>query len=207
MRRAVLLHVSHHLLLKRRLQIRLQSPVPVRKTAVIRRAGDRRQGFITLACLDMAAFDLPIKVLPAVLQRVVDALCADVFDAHGQFAFAGGNKRDSAAHEPTAQHANGAQRSRLCLAARIFSPQYWRRRCCAAPATAASSPVRQRLWPQRHSRCCCPATTRFPSLPECALPPGSCLWFCSVFAYHVEQERAPQWSCQHTLAYRRGRFV
>jgi hypothetical protein len=30
----------------------------VRKTAVIRRTGDHRQGFITLACLDMAALDL-----------------------------------------------------------------------------------------------------------------------------------------------------
>jgi hypothetical protein len=49
----------HHLLLKRQIfKYGFNHQIAVRKTAVIRRTGDRRQGFITLACLDMAAFDL-----------------------------------------------------------------------------------------------------------------------------------------------------
>ena len=121
MRGAILLNVCHHLLLKGQiLKHGFNHQIAVRKTAVIRRTGDRRQGFITLACLDMAAFDLLIKVLPAVLQRVVDSLRVNVFDAYRQFAFAGGNKSDTAAHEPPTQYANGTQRRRLRLAAGIF---------------------------------------------------------------------------------------
>jgi hypothetical protein len=56
---AMLLNVCHHLLLKRQIfKHGFNHQIAVRKTAVIRRTGDHRQGFITLACLDMAALDL-----------------------------------------------------------------------------------------------------------------------------------------------------
>lgn len=59
MRRAMLFNVRHHLLLERQIfKYGFNHQIAVRKTAVVRRAGDHRQGFITLACLDMAALDL-----------------------------------------------------------------------------------------------------------------------------------------------------
>ena len=135
MRRAMLFNVRHHLLLERQIfKYGFNHQLAVRKTAVVRRAGDHRQGFITLACLDMAALDLLIKVLPAVLQRVVDSLRVNVFDAYRQFPFTCGNERNAAAHQPTPEHANCTQRSRLSLAARIFF------HLCAGEEDAAQRP-------------------------------------------------------------------
>lgn len=156
----MLLNVSHHLLLKRQVfKHRFNHQIAMGKTAVVCRAGDQCQGFITLVGLDMAAYNLLIKVLPAVLQRVIDSLRIDVFDTYRQFAFAGGNKRYSAPHQPTTQYANGMQRCRLRLAAGVFFTSVLAKRCYAAPETAASSPARQRLLLLRHSRCCCPEIT------------------------------------------------
>lgn len=117
----MLFNVRHHLLLKGEIfEHGFNHQIAVCKPTVVGGASDHREGFITLTGLDMAALHFAIKVLPAVLQRVVDTLRVDIFDTYGQFAFAGGDKCDAAAHQPTTQNANGTQRSRFSFTARIF---------------------------------------------------------------------------------------
>ena len=117
----MLFNVRYHLLLKGQIfEHGFNHQIAVCKPTVVGGASDHREDFIAIAGLDMAAFHFAIKVLPAVLQRVVDALRIDIFDTYGQFAFAGGDKRDASAHQPTTQNPNGAQRSRFSFTARIF---------------------------------------------------------------------------------------
>src|SRR5690606_29196 len=114
----MLFNVRHHLLLKGEIfEHGFNHQIAVCKPTVVGGASDHREGFITLTGLDMAALHFAIKVLPAVLQRVVDTLWVDIFDTYGQFAFAGGDKGADDARQPTTQKAHGARRRRFSFTA------------------------------------------------------------------------------------------
>ncbi|MOA47194.1 hypothetical protein D3C78_1698080 [compost metagenome] len=68
------------------------------ETAKVCGTRNQRQLPVAFTGFDMAAFHLLLKQLPAVLQRMVDALRIDIFDTNGQFAFTGSHKRDASAH-------------------------------------------------------------------------------------------------------------
>ena len=75
--------LGHHLLFQGQIfKYRLNHHIAMAESAVIRGTGDQRQLAIALTGFDMAAFDLLIKQLPAVLQGVVDPFRIDVFDPH-----------------------------------------------------------------------------------------------------------------------------
>ena len=103
MRRALLLDFTDHLLFQRQIfKHRFNDQIPMCKPAIIGRSGNQRQLAITLISLDMAATHLVIKQLPAVLQRMVDALSIDVFNTYRKFALGRGHEGDPPAHQAAA---------------------------------------------------------------------------------------------------------
>ena len=92
----------------------------MRKTALIGGSRNQRQLFITLAGFDMTAANLRFKLLPTVLQRVVDSLSINIFDAHRQATFTGRDVSNTAAHQATAQNTDAIQRAGLRFTTGIF---------------------------------------------------------------------------------------
>ncbi|MNP02253.1 hypothetical protein D3C76_941020 [compost metagenome] len=152
----------------------------------------------------MAAFNLLIKVLPAVLQGMVDALGIDVFNTYRQFAFAGCHECNSTAHQPTAEHTNGSERRRRSITSGIFFH-----------VGTGKENAAQRLRLRRHCQltkgfCLCRIATAAAlrqtgfnhtqnAFSRRVVTFGFLLGF---LANHIKQQSAPKRPSQNTLTYR-----
>ncbi|SQC34479.1 Uncharacterised protein [Kluyvera cryocrescens] len=116
-----MLDFTNHLLLQRQIfKYRFNHHVTMRKTTIVRAAGNDCQLAVTFCSLQMTTADFLLQLIPTVFQGMVNTIRVNIFNPHRQPAFYCRDVSNAPSHQATAKNADRVQRASLDAGARIF---------------------------------------------------------------------------------------